>query len=214
MVEGDSDVRYFELASKLYRQATTLQLLSKDLAIISAGTGDVGGTLGIYEEFPPLFKMIQADADSQSKPLFRLTCLFDNDIAGRQAARTLLHQYRSLRECRDVFLLSRSMPVSTSEPTVLTKTIASANQNWKDLDCEIEDLLDDNFIQAFLSENPLALKRNLIEQGGKTHYEFKDSMKGRLWLFANENCTLSDVTSIVETLKSLRFYLGLPPNGV
>ena len=213
MVEGDRDVRYFELADRLYWEKYRRRLIGEDLSILSAGTGDHGGTDGVFEEFPTLVKLIQTDCDNQGKTLFRVVALLDNDRAGRSLAEVLVQRYRGMRHCRDVFLLNRALPRTSSEPTVLFKQIKSANSAWKSIDCEIEDLVGAGLLDAFISEMPNALARQTTEAGGYRHYEWHDNAKSRLVLFTKEHAMIEDVGGIIETLKSIRFYLALDPDG-
>jgi len=214
MVEGDRDVRYFKRAACLYFHNSGKSLLGRDLSILAAGSGDRGGTAGIYEEFPTLVKIIQTDCDLQGKALFRVVALLDNDRAGNSLVKALLSQYRSMKKNRDLFLLNRVFPRNSSEPGILSRQIEIANSAWKGLDCEIEDLLGTELIDGFLSGMTNALARPPAEAGSYRHYEWRDIAKGHLALYAKENAMLRDVTSIVEILKSLRFYLGLNPEGV
>lgn len=213
MVEGDSDVRYFTVASKLYNQKFGKSLVGTDLSIFSSGAGSMGGTSGVFEEFPTLTKLIQADSDFQGKALFRVIALLDNDYAGKSLKKALLDQYRSMRINRDIFLLNRVLPRKASEPSVLTRHINEENVLWKDLDCEIEDLLAQNLIDAFLEEMPDALKKPCKEISNRRHSEYSDQAKSNLIRFVERNAILDDVEEIVEVLKSLRFYLGLDPDG-
>ena len=57
MVEGDSDVRFFSLANKLYKQETELNLLGGDISLFACGFGDSGGTPGMLEQLPPLLNI-------------------------------------------------------------------------------------------------------------------------------------------------------------
>lgn len=214
MVEGDRDVRYFELAARLYHDKYGCSLLGKDLSIFSAGTGDKGGTSGIHEELPTLLKLIETDCDLQGKKIFRVVALLDNDRAGQMLIKALLGQYRSMRQNRDVFLLNRLFPRNSSEPTVVPCQIEKANAGWKNLDCEIEDLLSKSLLDAFQSDLSNTPLRPTTQVAGHCHYEWSDASKGRLVIFTKENAMLEDVTSIIEILKSIRHYLGLPQDGI
>jgi len=214
MVEGDRDVRYFELASQLYLMEHRKSLVGKDLSILSAGSGIKGGTDGVFEEFPTLDKIIKTDCNAEGKVLYRVVALLDNDRAGQTLEKALLAQYRSMKPSRDVFLLNRVLPRISSEPSVLARQISAANSEWKGLDCEIEDLLGRSLLDAFINEMPNALIRPTREVTGHRHFEFSDTAKGRLVLFVKKYAMLEDVAGIVEILKSLRFYLGLEPDGV
>ena len=105
-------------------------------------------------------------------------------------------------------------PRNSSEPNTLKKQIEKHNEDWKGLDCEIEDLLGSDFIELFLDENPNALRSTPVKRNGRCHYEWTDSTKGRLFKFTEQYANLTEINDVVEVLKSLRFYLGLRPEGV
>lgn len=214
MVEGDADVRYLTLSDELYAGVHGLHLVGKDLAIFSAGSGDAGGTDGILEEFPTLHKVIRSDCDSNGAVLFRVIAIVDNDAAGRNLRNGLLQQYRSLRQNRDIFLLQRVMPRTTSEHAALGKQISQHNEQWRGLDCEIEDLLGEELINCFLADEPNALKKPPNRAGKHCHYEWTEGAKGRLFRFTKTYAELKDVEQLIELLQSLRFYLGLPIVGI
>ncbi len=214
MVEGDSDVRYFELAGRLYKEKTGLNIIGADFSIFSAGTGDSGGTRGLFEEFPTFRKIIKNDCDPNGTVPFRVVALVDNDAAGRSCYQSLLQQYRWLRENRDIFILHHIFPRTTSEPKALTSQLAKHNAGWKGSDCEIEDLLDENFIACFLEDEPDALAKPKKVAGPHCHYEWRLEAKGKLFQFVKKHSMLEDLTSLVDVLKSFRFYLGLPVEGV
>ncbi|MDD2467978.1 MAG: hypothetical protein PHI97_28705 [Desulfobulbus sp.] len=214
MVEGDSDVRFFLLANKLYELETKHNLLGEDISLFACGYGDSGGTYGMFEQLPPLLNIIRSDPDKNGKVLFRVIALVDNDYAGRILHRGLTQQYRQLKTFRDIFTLNRILPRTTSEPNALAKQIEKHNKDWKGLDCEIEDLLGDELVELFLDENPNAFKSKPVELNGRCHYEWTDNAKGKLYNFTKEYASLNDIVKLVEILKSLRFYLGLPADGI
>jgi hypothetical protein len=215
MVEGDSDVCFFLLANKLYKKKTKLDLLGNDISLFACGSGDSGGTKGIFEQFPPLLKIIQSDPNpNNGKVLFRVIALIDNDDAGRRLHKGLTQQYRQLKTNRDVFILHHIFPRSSSEADTLTKQIEKHNKDWKGLDCEIEDLLNVDLIKLFVEEIPGSLRKNPDEINGRYHYEWADHAKGRIYKFAEQYADYNDLKDLIETIKSLRFYLGLPEDGI
>lgn len=215
MVEGDSDVRYFELAGNLYKDKTGLSLIGSDFNIFSAGPGNLGGTAGVINEFYTLYNIIRTDCDQNGKVLFRVVALLDNDKAGRNCHRGLLQQHRLLKNNRDIFLLNRVLPKTTSEPKALTSQIEKCNSNWKSIDCEIEDLFGESLIDCFLDDNRGELVKSMQTAGQHRHYEWTPNAnaKGKLSRFVKEYAVLEDLTDLVEILKSFRFYLGLPIDG-
>jgi hypothetical protein len=213
MVEGDSDVRYFEFAAQEHHRVTGKRLVGTDLMIFAAGTGDAGGTDGIYEEFPTLWKIMRSDTDAQGAAVYKVSALLDNDREGRRLFGQLTSQYRTLIPWRDLILLKHIMPLGSSEPGIVKRQIEAANRAHADLDCEIEDLFPANFIDAFTSEHD-AFSAAPTEKGGYIHYEFKPAGKSSLWLYAQKNCMLPDLARLIETLKAVRLYMGLPQDGV
>lgn len=154
MVEGNTDVHYFELAAKLYKRETQFELLGDDISLFACGSGDSSGTDGMFEQLPPLLNIINIDPDQNGKILFRVIALVDNDTAGQMLHRGLTKQYRRIKTNRDIFILHRVFPRTASEPKALTSQIKKYNESWKGLDCEIEDLLGDDLVGCFLDEVP------------------------------------------------------------
>jgi hypothetical protein len=214
MVEGESDVSYFIVANELYKENEKLDLLGNDISLFACGTGDSGGTVGMFEQLPPLLKIIRSDPDPTGKILFRVVALIDNDHAGRGLKNGLIQQYREIKTNRDIFILNRVFPRTTSEPRALTSQIEKYNISWKGLDCEIEDLIGPGIIECFLEENLDALRKPPIKIDNGYHYEWNESAKPNLCRFTQRYALLDDVSMIIEVLKSLRFYLGLPPAGI
>lgn len=214
MVEGESDVDYFKVANELHKENAKLDLLGDDISLFACGSGDSGGTVGMFEQLPPLLNIIKSDPDPNGKLLFRVIALIDNDRAGRGLQNGLLQQYRQIKTNRDIFILNRVFPRTTSEPKALTNQIEKYNKDWKGLDCEIEDLIGPGIIECFLEENPGALRKPPTNINNGYHYEWIDSAKPNLYRFTQRYALLDDVTMIVEALKSLRFYLGLHPEGI
>ncbi|MFZ2307864.1 MAG: hypothetical protein WAW73_06960 [Rhodoferax sp.] len=213
IVEGDSDVRYFELASNEHHRATGKRLVGSDLAVFSAGTGDAGGTDGIYEEFPTLWKVMRSDTDSQGLSIYKVCALLDNDREGRRLFDLLTRQYRTLIPWRDVILLKHVMPLGSSEPGVVRRQLEAANRPHADLDCEVEDLFPADFIAAFAVKGDV-FARPLTEKNGYIHYELKPAAKSALCRYAEKYCMAADLGRLIETLKAIRLYMGLPQDGV
>lgn len=219
IVEGANDQRYFALASDLHFRETGLRLVGSDLAAFPTGIGDQGGTDGIQRELPTLQNLTSVDFDERGQRIFRFVALVDSDPAGKQAARALTGKHTTLRQNRDVFLIQREFPREAREPEQLGRLIEHCNERWKSLDCEIEDLLPFDLLDSFVQSNSNVLKRigrkdNPAKENGGHHFEFDIAVKGRLFRFVEENAMLCDLSGIVEMLRSLRFYVGLEPNGV
>lgn len=215
LVEGESDLNYFKLADEFYTRETSRTLIGSDLAIFPTGSGDAGGTYGLLDGFPQLRNHIRLDTASDDKELFRVVVLLDNDKAGRDAMRRLMAGDTELLENRDLFLLRRVLPRGTREYYQLTRHIEQENNAWKELDCEIEDLIHRTLIELFIEENHGCLHRTrpsvILENAH--HYEFADAVKPNLFRFVRKHAEFDQLVSVIEVLKSLRFYLRLDPDG-
>jgi hypothetical protein len=215
LVEGESDLNYFQFANSLYARETRLTLIGPDLAIFPTGIGDDGGTPGLVEGFPLLRDHIRRDPSPDNKELFRVVVLLDNDKAGRDAFRILKSKDTELLANRDLFVLRRVFPRETREHYQLTQQIECENQPWADMDCEIEDLLENALLELFVEANPRCLHRGLapVVRSKGHHYEFADGVKPDLFRFVKRNAGIDQLTALIELLKSLRFYLRLDPDG-
>lgn len=213
IVEGETDSRYLGLAAELYNRERGGTLLDRELGVAAAGFGDEGGTFGIVEKFPAFQQIIQRDCGLNGKPLFRAIALLDNDDEGNNACNYLTNRYTNLQRNRDVFVLQRVFPRNSQQPRILSDNIKQANARWHALDCEIEDLLSRELLDVFVEDTPGALRCNPIEAHGAHHFEFTASGKSALcrWVAGIARC--KDVELIVELIKSLRYYLGLNPEG-
>ena len=214
IVEGDLDKAYFELSDRLYQGKTGLRLLGDDLSVFPPGTGDDGGTSGICSQFPVLRKIIDTDVGADGKATCRVVTLLDGDSAGKHAKKILTSKYSRLIEWRDVFVLHRHMPRSTNEPNALKSQIERANQQWCQLDCEIEDLVSADLMDLFFEQAPNCLKCAPFEATGARHYELQIGCKGSLYRFVEENASYEDIELLIDVLRSMRFYVGLNPDGL
>lgn len=213
MVEGFLDVAYFNLAGKLYEATCSLSLLGRDLSIFAAGQGDEGGTFGVVEQFPTLLNLAKRDLTREGKMKYRLAALLDNDQAGRDALRLLCRANRAIQENGLAFLLWRQMPRKSRDQRPLSLHIREANSVYQGLDCEIEDLLDDSICDLYATVSPHHLIRKRTAADG-FHYDWTRDGKQGLRLFTAENADSNALSKVIETLKSMRFYLGLPPDGL
>ncbi len=209
MVEGDSDVRYFTLASDLHYKKFQKRLLGVDFGCFSAGTGDSGGVEGVARELATLKNVIDNDRDPNSKAIYGVVGLLDDDYAGRVCAAVLKNTWR-YREGREYFRLRRNWPMKSNEPILLGKHLAEVGQ---DSFTELEDLLSPDFVDSFFEERPEAKQTLIVNGMGQRHYNLVDRMKGPLWLYTRDNAMYEDVALIVDCLKAIRFYVGLPVDG-
>lgn len=210
MVEGITDERYLHLAAKLYERQHAKQLL-ENVSIFAAGPGNEGGTHGVIERFPPLHRLIQMDVGLDEKALYRTIALLDNDAEGNNTCKYLTGRYTNLREHCDVFVLRRIFPQTTRDPKLLEDVIKKANEHWKTLDCEIEDLVHLDLITTFVDENPTSIRRAPIIINGAHHCSFEAKGKSDFCRWVESSAVLADLQLLVDLLRSLRYYLGLNP---
>jgi len=145
--------------------------------------------------------------------IFHAIALFDSDTEGKRGFSSLTGQHLNYRKWRDVFLLQRVIPRTTRDPVQIAQLVDKANENWRGMDCEIEDLVSASLIKAFISENPGSVQRPLEELNGAVHCRFHRPAKATFVRFVEDNAMLQDLNLVVEALKSLRYHLGLQPDG-
>ena len=213
LVEGEHDQRYFILADRLYSKEHNLCLICPRLAIFPTGIGEDGGSFGLQRNFHPLRHVMDIDMNQNGKKVFHAIALFDSDIEGKRGFGALTSNHLNYRKWRDVFLLQRSIPRTTRDPVQVEKLVEKNNEHWRGMECEIEDLVAIGIIKEFVAENPNSVQRPIEERDGAVHCKFHRHAKANFVRFVENNAILEDLTLIVETLKSLRFHLGLPPDG-
>jgi hypothetical protein len=211
LVEGNTDVRLFELASRLEYEATGNELVDSRLAICSPGSGDLGGTSGVVRELVSLRAHARLCLLPNGKARYRFVGLFDTDQAGRQAVKMAQYLDTSILEYKDIFRLHPVMPPGTNlDPKSLKLAFEKANSSYSGVQWEAEDLLPRSLIDAFLEECPSAVTRTIELGDDKVHRDFTQDGKARFHRFVSENALRSDVADVVQVLKAMRSYLGLP----
>lgn len=214
MVEGTSDVAYFELAAQLHRAQSGTSLLGTDLSIFAAGREEEGGTYGISDKFPTLFNLASLDQDPNGRRRFRVIALLDDDTMGRSAVNLIAGGHRQIREYESTFRLRRVMPRRTESAKALAVQTETANAAFGRMECTIEDMLSDELCARFVASRPDAVNRPAVTAATGTHRYWTPSGKWMLRQFAEEQATIDDVRSLADALRSLRSYVGLPPDGV
>lgn len=214
MVEGTSDAAYFALAARLHRAQTGASLLGTDLSIFAAGLEEEGGTFGVSERFPTLFNLASLDQDPNGRRRFRVIALLDDDTMGRSAVKSIAGGHRQIREYESTFRLRRVMPRRTDSVRALASLTEAANAVFGRLECTIEDMLSDELCARFIASRPDAVNRPALTVATGTHRYWTPSGKRMLRQFAEEQATIDDVHPMVDALRSLRSYVGLPPDGV
>lgn len=209
LVEGTSDHDLFELAARLERKSSGNDLLS-ELAFIPAGLRDDGGTYGVVRELLVFRGFARTTLLANGRPKYRICGLLDNDRSGRQAIKTMRQLDISVIECRDVFLLWPEMPSANNrDPNTMRRMLETANARYKALDWEPEDLLPESFVGDFEREYTTGVARKTVIEG-KTHRDFTPDGKARFHHFIKQNAMHADMIGVIEMLRSLRSYLGLP----
>lgn len=93
----------------------------------------------------------------------------------------------SILEYKDVFRLWPVMPLpSNLDPGTMQKTFERENACYKGLDWELEDLLPQEFMDAFLSDYPGAVARTTSIEG-KVHRDLTRDGKARLHRFVKQH---------------------------
>lgn len=211
LVEGNTDVRLFQLASRIEREATGFDLLGSRFAVASPGAGDLGGTPGVVRELVSLRAHAEICLLPNGRPRYRFVGLFDTDQAGRQAVKNAQYLDTRMLEFKDIFRLHPVMPIGCNlDPKSLKAAFERENAAFKGLQWEAEDLLPSSLVEAFLDECPNAVVRTLELGDGRVHRDFSQDGKARFHRFIAENALRADLVAVVQVLKALRYYLGLP----
>lgn len=208
IVEGSTDYDLFELAARLEREASGMNLLA-DLAFIPAGERDEGGTNGVVREIMRLKGFASITLLPNGHPRYRVAALVDNDKFGRQAVKYMRQYDISITECRDVFILWPEMPLTENrDPIGMQRMLETANARYKGLDWEPEDLLPGSFVEAFEREYSTGIARKTVREE-KVHRDFTPDGKARFHRFIKQHAMHGDMAKVIETLQVLRCYLGL-----
>ena len=213
LVEGEHEQRYFSLADRLYREKENKALLSSQISIFPTGIGDEGGSFGLQRHFHPLRAIMDVDLSADGKRACYAVALFDDDIPGRRGFQSLTGQHLTYRKWRDVFLLQRVLPRSTRSPEQMERLVSETNQRWQGIDCEIEDLISIDLLRVFLEEDHQAAEREPQELLGGVRCSLTGAGKAKYVRFVEKNALLEDVMCLVDFLKSMRYHLGLEPDG-
>lgn len=206
LVEGSHDVSLLVHAAKLYRSAHGIDLLGADLAIMAAGLGNDGGVEGINRRLPTIRQVAAADPDQNGKLRHRFLGLYDNDTAGRRAIAAISAYDATIRKFSEVFLLRPAMPLKGgADHRALQQRFERDNEQCKDLDWEIEDLVNPVFLDLFEEEYPTAV-RSRNNSANLTHRNFTEQGKRDLVKFVLGHSTLDDLSDVIRLIRALRDY--------
>lgn len=213
IVEGESDQKYFELANKIYFKKTKKNLISNRFTIVPVGIGIDGGANNIASIFPIFRSLVDDDTTPEGVKVYHTIALLDSDPKGKQTYRALTGRHTNYRENRDIFLLHRSLPRNTRDFNQLSQSIAQANSEWRQLDCEIEDLINIDLLESFISENDNCVVCRKSNERGVHHIKFKNYAKAPLFRYVEKMAIYEDLTSMIEVLRALRYFVGLNDEG-
>jgi hypothetical protein len=213
IVEGETDQRYFQLADRHYTKKTEKQLICNRFGIVPVGIGPDGGTYNIANHFPTFRNIVDNDTTPDGRKLYHSIALLDDDQKGKFTYKALTGRHTNFRKNRDIFLLKRSLPRNTRDIDQLTNAIARANNEWRQLDCEIEDLINIELLESFIDENSDSVVYRQSNNRGVHHIKFKDYAKASLFSYVEKMAMYEDMTMMIEVLRSLRYYVGLDDEG-
>ncbi len=184
LVEGLTDKIYLELAAERYQEVHGVDLLDGGLVRVVAGRGT--------KRMGPEFGVLQ----SLEVKGIRFVVILDGDDAGRMAAEAM-HRFGAQKN-RHFFQLERK---------------EYKDKGGKSWDVEIEDMLPQLLIKAFVHQHPDAIEERFqrrevvkfvisgkpVERDGQTH-----DYKMMLAEHVRRHATLDDLMSLVELLQKAR----------
>ena len=210
LTEGTSDAALFRLARDLEFRKSGVDLYGTDFTIAAAGHGNDGGTTGILRELSRLKGFSRIVLTQDGRQIYRFIGLFDNDNAGRYAARTSNALNTDIFEYRDVYRLRPVMPKTRNYDLKAMKGLfESENLPYEKLDWECEDLLLSSFVEDFILEQPKAL-RSRAKMSGLEHREWTDEGKSKLHKYVSQYAVHADLEAVIDVIRCLRSLMGLP----
>lgn len=210
LVEGTTDVGYFELASSLFAEHHGQRLLDDQFRVVAAGLYDRGGVRGVVREMLSLHGRAEIDSSLPKSARIRMLPIFDDDCAGRRCFTKLTDADFPFRPYQDVFLLHRAYPNLKLGSSGYLDAVRKANHEWNGLDCEIEDLLSQDLLDGFCDNRHDALRAPPCYLASGHHYDFHGNCKGDVLKFAQQVAGLADVVGLVRTLQYYRRLFDLP----
>ncbi|MBL7063332.1 MAG: DUF3883 domain-containing protein [Anaerolineae bacterium] len=184
LVEGLTDRLYLELAAERYRETHGVDLLEGGAVRVAAGRGT--------KRLGPDFGVLQA-LEAQG---IRFVVILDGDDAGRMAAEAM-HRFGAQKN-RHFFLLERKN---------------YRDKGGKSWDVEIEDMLPQSLVEAFVRQYPDAVEERFqrrevvkyvivgkpVERDGQT-YDYKVMLAE----YVRQHAMLDDLGILVELLRKAR----------
>lgn len=206
IVEGTSDVEFFQLAAFLYYSTNKRAILGDKVQILASGMGDDGGVEGVNRRLSAARQLADRDRLPDGTVKFRFFGLFDNDYAGRRAFKLASEFDRRVVSHQDIFLLHPVMPEANGcDPKELGQRIRKENIHYSKLDWEIEDLISDRLWRVMLETHPEEIKRT-DEENGKKHRELTRAGKAKFREICKAEAKLEDMSAVVDLLYALHDY--------
>lgn len=209
IVEGESDVFYFEHAAWLYKRKYGIDPFGDDFSVIAAGRADAGGVDGVNERFRAARELAAVDVHPDGAVKYRFIGLFDNDDQGRRAFGRGAGLSRRIEGYRDLFLLHPVMPLANGANAATIKQRAiDLNRDYLHLDWETEDLVSPEIYRVFEAEYIHEITRSKTV-AGKTHRDLTWTGKVKLQQCVREYAELEDLLEFIVLIRALRNYLRL-----
>lgn len=209
IVEGTSDVFYFEHAARLYKARHDIDPLGDDFAVLAAGHGDDGGVDGINERFRMARQLADIDLRPDGTRQYRFIGLFDNDDAGRKAFARGSGLSRRIEGYKDLFLLHPVMPlVNGANAATVKERARDLNKAFPNLNWEIEDLISPEIYRIFEDDHGHEVHRTQ-NIGGKTHRDLSWTGKVKLQKCVRDYAELEHLSEVIALICALRNYLHL-----
>lgn len=216
IVEGTSDVAYFDRASELHYDAFGVPLIDDDFRFLVAGERDKGGADSVAQMLVTMTQLASEDLLPDGQRRARFVGLFDNDPAGRRAFDWATASDGRIAAHRDAFKLLPDMPVAGDGgmPRVTGRILKTECKFVShDHRFEVEDLLSSNFFARLEAEKPGSVRsRHLC--GPHVHYRFSSSGKLDCRKLAMSQGTKDDFNSFFKIVRALRSYVNVPHAGI
>lgn len=206
LVEGTHDVSLITHAAGLFSRARGEELLGPDLAVMPAGLGNEGGVEGINRRLPTLRQVAAADPDQNGNLRYRFLGLYDNDRAGKRAIAAISSYDATIKKYSEVFLLRPVMSLKGgADHRTVQQRFERDNEPYKDLDWEMEDLINPSFLDLFEDEFPTAVSHRITILD-RTHRDFTEQGKRDLIKFVKDHATLDELWDVIRLIRALRDY--------
>jgi hypothetical protein len=165
---------------------------------------------GVIREFMNLYGRMQMDMVLPKAAQRRIIPIFDNDRVGRECFEKVTDPDLPFVAYQDVFLLRRAYPALKMGSPNYQRRLEEMNAPWIGIDCEIEDLLSEDLLEAFITESPGSVRSARVCRENGHHYDIVPQAKGPLVRFARDYGTVADLRGVIRTLQYFRGLFDLP----